>query len=414
MGAKAGTRSIWSNGVLATMDPDVDNEYGLLKNHRLSINDRTIEAIVPQTGAAENESGEIYDLQGALVTPGFIDCHTHLLFGGNRSREWEQRLAGLSYSQIAANGGGIGSTVEATRKADFQTLYRVGRRRLETMMAEGVTTVEIKSGYGLDLENEEKLLRVAAALGNNLPVDVAPTLLAAHTIPEEYRGRPDEYVDLIINDLMPVLAGKGLFESVDGFCEDLAFNLEQTERIFKAARSLGLPVKGHCEQLSNRGGSALVAGYDGLSTDHLEHLDEVAVKALAGRRTVATLLPTAYYFLRDTHRPPVDLLRRHQVPMAVATDFNPGTSPFTSLRLAMNMAATLFGLTASEVMAGVTRQAARALGRENIQGRLKAGYQANLAVWAVERPVDIFYELSWNPLIYRVFNGLPLKVDSCS
>ena len=395
----------WTNGVLATMDPDRDDQYGLLRDHCLIVRGDTILGVEPRENLHWERFSAVIDLKGALVTPGFIDCHTHLIFGGNRSNEWEKRLAGASYSQVTAEGGGINATVRATREANFESLFASGHKRLQSMLRDGVTTVEIKSGYGLDFENEKKLLSVARALKNAEPVDIAPTLLAAHSIPTEYAGQAGNYVDTIIDRIMPELWQQGLFEAVDVFCENLAFDIEQTERLFVAAKKLGIPVKAHSEQLSNIGATRLLARYGGLSSDHLEHLDEESIQMLAKAGGVAALLPMAFYFLRDTTIPPVRLLRQYKVPMAVATDYNPGTSPFSSIRLAMNMACTLFGLTAPEAMAGVTRNAASALGRGASQGQLKAGYQANFAVWDVARPVDLFYELSWNPLLKRVFKG---------
>lgn len=400
-------KTAWLAKNIATMDPDVDGQYGLLRDRAIITEGPRIKAVVPAVEVGEHvRGGDVHVFKDELITPGFIDCHTHLIFGGDRAAEWEMRLNGVSYTEIAERGGGIKSTVAATRAASPEQLYERGLKRLKAMMAEGVTTVEVKSGYGLDVENERKLLGTAAALKEKNGVDISPTLLAAHSLPVEYAGRPDEYIDLIINEMMPEFHRRGLFEAVDVWTENIGFDLEQTDRLFRAASRLGIPVKAHAEQLSNIGGSGLVAKYDGLSTDHIEHLDEESIRLLSRSRTVATLLPLAFYFLKDTQKPPVDLLRKYNVPMAVSTDFNPGTSPFGSLRLAMNMASTLFGLTPLEAMAGVTRNAARALGRENRQGCIKPGFEANFAVWEVERPVEIFYELSCNPLKYRVFNGI--------
>jgi imidazolonepropionase len=401
----SGIKTAWVKGILATMDPGVDREYGLVKDRVMITQGGIITGIVAPDSPELRDCGERIDLAGALVTPGLIDCHTHLVFAGRRAREWESRLKGVSYQDIAAAGGGIQATVQATRRASFAELYEAGEQRLKAMTAEGVTTVEIKSGYGLDLPNERKILEVIRALKAKTGLDISPTLLAAHSVPGEYAGRGDTYIAEICHHILPELWAEGLFEAVDVFCENIAFSLEQTERLFRAAAALGIPLKGHNEQMSNLGGSALLARYGGWSTDHLERLDEAGVRALRESGTAAVLLPMAFYFLRDTHLPPVSLLRRYGIPMAVATDYNPGTSPFTSIRQAMNMACTLFGLTPEEALAGVTRHGALALGRANSHGQLKRGYRADFAVWAVEEPVEIFYELGPHPLRKLVING---------
>ena len=398
-------QTVWINGILATMNPEIDDQYGILNNYALVTEGDKIAAIVPGAEIKTAEYGEVVDLKGALVTPGLIDCHTHLVFGGKRADEWEKRLNGVSYAEIAAAGGGINATVGATREASFDDLYEISAKRMQSMADNGVTTLEAKSGYGLNYETEKKMLSVIKKLKGQGNMDISPTLLAAHSVPPEYKGRPAEYVTLIIEKMLPEFWKDGLFEAVDVFAEHLAFDLEQTERLFKAATALNIPVKAHSEQMSNMGASGMVAKYKGLSTDHIEHLDEEAIKLMSQTRTVATLLPLAFYFLRDTNSPPIDLLRKYKVPMAVSTDFNPGTSPFTSIRQAMNAACTMFSLTPVEAFAGVTRNAAMALGRENSHGQLKTGFVANMAVWEVKRPVEIFYELSYIPLVQRVFNG---------
>jgi imidazolonepropionase len=404
MSEPADSNVIWHNARLATFDPKHAQPYGLVEHHALIVREGRIVDIVPESSLAPVQ-GKRIDLQGRLVTPGLIDCHTHLVFGGSRATEWEQRLNGVSYQTISANGGGINSTVQATRAASEEELTRLAQQRLDRLMNEGVTTVEIKSGYGLNLEHESKMLRVAQQLAQNNAVEISPTLLAAHAIPAEYKGRGDDYIDLVCNEIMPTLWQEGLFESVDAFCENVGFTPEQTERVFCAAQVLNIPVKGHVEQLSSLGGAQLVSHYKGLSADHIEYLDEEGVAAMADSGTVAVLLPGAFYFLNETQKPPVEALRRHGVPMAVATDYNPGTSPFTSLHMAMNMACVKFGLTPEEAWIGVTRHAARALGRQDSHGQLAAGFVADFVIWDAEHPVEMVYEPGRNPLWQRVFRG---------
>ncbi len=396
--------TIWRNGRLATMDTERGSPYGMVDDHALVVRQGRILDIVPASSLNAAHRNTV-DLQGRLVTPGLIDCHTHLIFGGTRAGEWEQRLNGVSYQQISAQGGGINATVAATRTASEDELLTVARARMARLLQEGVTLLEVKSGYGLNFATEEKMLRVAAALAHENRVEISPTLLAAHATPAEYRDDPDGYITLVCESILPGLWAKGLFESVDLFCESVGFNLAQSERVFQAAQALGIPVKGHVEQLSLLGGAQLVSRYQGLSADHIEYLDEAGVAAMSRSGTVGVLLPGAFYFLKETQRPPVALLRHYGVPMAVATDFNPGTSPFISLHLAMNMACVQFGLTPEEAWAGVTRHAARALGRQTTHGQLKAGYVADFAVWDDELPVEILYEPGRNPLCHRVFRG---------
>ncbi|MBD2806529.1 imidazolonepropionase [Xenorhabdus sp. ZM] len=403
------TDVIWRNARLATMNPtirhtDGTSHYGLLEHHDLIVRNERILAILP-TGSIPIGRCKIIDVGQRLITPGLIDCHTHLVFGGNRASEWEQRLNGISYEEISAQGGGINATVNATRNSSVRELEIATQKRLNALIAEGVTTVEIKSGYGLDLENEEKQLNVVKILAQKNAIEVSPTLLSAHAAPPEYKHDSDAYIDLVCDSILPTLWQKQLFESVDVFCETVGFNLNQTRRLFDAAKRLGIPVKGHVEQLSNLGGSELVAEYRGLSVDHIEYLDEKGIEAIGRSGTVAVLLPGAFYFLKETQRPPIALLRQHGIPMAISTDFNPGTSPFASLRLMMNMACVQFGLTPEEAWQGVTIHAARALGRAESHGQLVAGYMANFVVWDAENPVDILYELGHNPLIYRVYRG---------
>src|SRR4051812_778270 len=342
---------------------------------------------------------------GRWITPGLIDCHTHLVYAGDRAHEFELRLEGASYADIAAAGGGIVSTVKATRAADEAALTAATLPRLDALIAEGVTTVEVKSGYGLDLAAERRMLRVARCLPEQRPVGVVTTFLGAHALPPEAGGDKDAYIDRVVREMLPAIAAEGLADAVDAFCEGIAFSPEQIGRVFKAARDLGLPVRLHADQLSDTGGAALAASFGALSADHLEHTGGAGVAAMAAAATVAVLLPGAYYFLRDTHVPPVEAFRRHRVPMAVATDCNPGTSPLTSLLLATNMAATLFRLTAAECLAGITREAARALGRLHDIGTLERGKWCDLAVWDVERLAELPYRMGFNPLHARVWRG---------
>ncbi|TKV06147.1 imidazolonepropionase [Citrobacter sp. wls619] len=396
--------AIWRNVRLATMDPERDTPYGLVDGHALIVRQGKIRDIVPESSLYLTHDNTL-DMQGRLITPGLIDCHTHLVFGGNRAGEWEQRLNGVSYQQISAQGGGINATVSATRSATDEQLLHIAHQRMERLIKEGVTLLEIKSGYGLDLTTEEKILRVVAALAAENTVEISPTLLAAHATPAQYRDDPDSYITLVCETILPQLWEQGLFETVDLFCETVGFTLAQSERVFQAAQALGIPVKGHVEQLSLLGGAQLVSRYHGLSADHIEYLDEAGVAAMSQNGTVGVLLPGAFYFLKEKQRPPVELLRQYQVPMAVATDYNPGTSPFISLHWAMNMACVQFGLTPEEAWAGVTRHAARALGRHATHGQLKAGFVADFVVWDAELPVEILYEPGRNPLYQRVFKG---------
>ncbi|MXN75074.1 imidazolonepropionase [Burkholderia sp. 4701] len=344
------------------------------------------------------------DLHGVWVTPGLVDCHTHLVYGGTRADEFAQRLAGVSYEEIARQGGGIVSTVRATRDADEATLFVQAAARLQPLLAEGVTAIEIKSGYGLDLASERKMLRVARQLGERFPVSVYTTFLGAHALPPEYAGRADAYIDEVCERMLPALADEGLVDAVDVFCERIGFSLAQTERVFEAATRRALPVKLHAEQLSNAGGTALAARYRALSADHLEFLDEAGIEAMKAAGTVAVLLPGAYYFIRETQLPPLDLLRKHQVPIALATDHNPGTSPLESLVLTMNLGCTLFRMTVPEVLQGVTRHAAAALGRADRHGALEVGRQADFAVWSVGSLAELAYWIG-RPLCEQVVRG---------
>ncbi|MBC3956687.1 imidazolonepropionase [Pseudomonas triticifolii] len=383
-------KTLWKNCHIATM---AQGNYSIIEDAAIVTSAALIDWIGPLTQLNESSFDSTVDLGGAWVTPGLIDCHTHMVFGGNRSGEFEQRLQGVSYADIAAAGGGIASTVRATRAATEDELYRSAERRLRHLLNDGVTTVEMKSGYGLDLENERKLLRVIRSLGNTLPVTVRATCLAAHALPPEYANRADDYIHHICNDMLPALAAEGLVDAVDAFCEYLAFSPAQVEQVFITAGQLGLPVKLHAEQLSSLGGSSLAARYKALSADHLEFMTEDDVIAMAAAGTVAVLLPGAYYFLRETQLPPLDALRKHGVPIAISTDMNPGTSPGLSLRLMLNMACTLFRMTPEEALAGVTLNAAKALGMGDTHGSLEVGKTADFVAWDIERPADLAYWL---------------------
>ncbi|MFD1008866.1 imidazolonepropionase [Oceanisphaera ostreae] len=356
--------------------------------------------------SVDDKSGfECIDVKGALMTPGLIDCHTHLVFGGNRAGEFEARLEGASYEEIARAGGGIISTVRATRAASEDELFESAKPRLQALIADGVTTVEIKSGYGLDVENELKMLRVARRLGRELPVRVVTTLLGAHALPPEYKDDADGYISLVCSQMIPAAVAERLADAVDVFCENIAFSVEQCERVYAAAKAHGLAIKGHTEQLSNLGGSAAAARAGALSVDHIEYLDEDGVKALAEADTVATLLPGAFFILRETKMPPIELLRRYQVPMALATDANPGTSPIFSLKLMLNMACTLFRLTPIEALRGVTAHGAQALGLQTEVGRIAPGLQADFCLWDTTNPAELAYSVGLPRLTHRVVAG---------
>jgi imidazolonepropionase len=370
-----------------------EGRYSAIEDAAIVTSAGLIEWIGPRAELAPVEADRTVDLGGAWVTPGLIDCHTHAVFGGNRSGEFEQRLQGVSYAEIAAQGGGIASTVRATRAASEDELFASARQRVQALMRDGVTTIEIKSGYGLDLANERKMLRVARRLADELPLAVRATCLAAHALPPEYAGRADDYIAHICDEMLPALAAEGLVDAVDAFCEHLAFSPAQVERLFIKARALGLPVKLHAEQLSSLHGSSLAARYQALSADHLEFMTEEDAIAMAKAGTVAVLLPGAFYFLRETQLPPMDALRRHGVKIALASDLNPGTSPGLSLRLMLNMGCTCFRMTPEEALAGVTVHAATALGLGDSHGSLEVGKVADFVAWQIERPADLAYWL---------------------
>lgn len=396
---------LWTHVHLATMtgpgnDDDIRDGAIAVRNGRIAWLGK--QEHLPAGHMAHQE----HDGEGCWLTPGLIDCHTHIVYAGSRSNEFEARLQGISYEAIARQGGGILSTMRATRTATEAALLEASLPRIAQLLSEGVTTLEIKSGYGLNLENERKMLRVARRLSTLLPIRISTTFLGAHALPPEYSGQPDAYLDLVCNDMLPVLAAEGLIDAVDAFCEKIGFSTAQTERVFQAAQQQGLPVKLHAEQLSDQGGALLAAHYGAQSADHLEYLSSHGITALAKAGTVAVLLPGAFYFLRETACPPVQALRTAGVPIAIATDCNPGTSPMTSLLLAMNMACTLFRLTPREALAGVTQHAAKALGMEKDIGSLEAGKIADFSLWAIEHPRDLAYGIGGNPCRHVVNGGV--------
>jgi imidazolonepropionase len=403
---------VWINAKLVTM-AETGAPYGLIPDGAVASAGDRIAWIGPMSSLAGQPAAAraiVHDAKGRCITPGLIDCHTHLVYGGNRSREFERRLEGATYEEIARAGGGIRATVAATRALSEDALYAASRPRLTALLAEGVTTVEIKSGYGLDTASELKSLRVARRLGRDLPVTVATTFLGAHALPPDYADRSDAFIDLVVKEMLPAVAREGLADAVDAFCEGIGFTAAQVERVFQAARALGLPVKLHAEQLSNLGGAALAARCGALSADHLEYIDEAGVRAMAAAGTVAVLLPGAFYFLREKQLPPLALFRTHGVPVAISTDCNPGTSPATSLLLMLNMACTLFRMTPEQALAGVTRNAARALGLADRLGTLEAGKQADFVVWDIDEPAELSYRFGFNPAVEIVKAGVARAV----
>ena len=395
---------LFINATLATMAPGRPAAYGLVENAAVAVERGRIAFVGPVADLpAGAKAKQTDDLAGALMTPGLIDCHTHLVYAGNRAAEFEARLTGKTYEEIARAGGGILSTVRATRAASEDDLVEAALPRLDALIAEGATTIEIKSGYGLTLADEIKMLRAARRLGEVRPVRIVTTLLAAHAVPPEFKNA-DDYIAHVCDDIMPAVAAERLADAVDGFCEGVGFSPAQIQRVFAKAVSLGLRVKLHAEQLSDLGGAVLAAGHGALSADHLEYLKPEDAPALARAGTVAVLLPGAFYYLRETKLPPVGALRTEGVPIALATDCNPGTSPMTSLLLAMNMGCTLFRLTPEEALAGVTRNAARALGLAEA-GTVEAGRTADLCIWRARHPAELAYAIGANPLQERVFAG---------
>lgn len=393
-----------TNARIATMR-DNDVAYGVIESAAIGIAEGRIAWIGPESDLPAHVNCKKLSLNGRWLTPALIDCHTHLVFGGDRAEEFEQRRSGVTYEEIAKAGGGILSTVRATRNASQDELAKAAAVRLHALSREGVSTIEIKSGYGLDVDNEIKMLRVARSLAGLSGISVSTSFLGAHTVPPEFKGKSDQYIEMLCNEALPQAADAGLVDAVDAYCENIAFSTDQVARLFETASSLNLPVRLHADQLSDTGGAELAASYHALSADHLEYTSENGVRALASAGTVAVLLPGAFLTLGETHRPPVDLLRAHKVPIAVATDCNPGTSPVCSLRAAMNLATSLFKLTPEECLAGVTREAARALGLLHDRGTLEPGKRADIAVWDIGHPRELTYWLGLNELSDLFIDG---------
>jgi imidazolonepropionase len=401
--------SLWLNVHLATMESA--KGYGVIRDAAIAVKDGKIAWLGTAQDLPRDYSAQIkHDGQGCWLTPGLIDCHTHMVYAGNRSNEFEARLNGVAYEEIARQGGGIVSTVKATRAASEQELMQASLPRVLSSLREGVTTLEIKSGYGLDTATEAKLLRVARQFQRDLPVRITTTFLGAHALPPEFAGRADDYIDEVCERMLPAIVAEGLADAVDVFCEKIGFTPAQTERVFKAAQRHGLPVKLHAEQLSDQGGAAMTAKYQGLSADHLEYLSDEGIAAMQKHGTVAVLLPGAFYFLRETKHPPLAALRAAGVPVALATDCNPGTSPMTSPLLTMNMGCTLFRMTPLEALQGLTIHAAKALGLEQKIGSLAVGKQADFALWKIERPADLAYMIGVNSCTSSVFGGMVRRI----
>ena len=399
-------QTLWTNVNLATMTEGAKG-YGAIENGAIAIANGKIAWLGTEAQLPDFDLNTVKVIHGGgtWLTPGLVDCHTHIVYGGNRANEFEMRLEGKSYQEIANAGGGIISTVKATRAASEEALFKSALKRLKALHQQGVTSIEIKSGYGLDTDNEIKMLKVAKRLGETLPVTVLKTFLGAHALPTEYKDRADEYIDLVCEEMIPKISASKLVDAVDVFCEGIGFNLAQTEKVFAAAKAHHLPVKVHAEQLSNLGGTELAAKYQALSSDHIEFLDEAGVKAMKSADMTAVLLPGAFYFLRETQLPPMELLRKHGVSMAIATDANPGSSPINSIQLMLNMACTLFRLTPAEALAGVTCHGAKALGLSGKKGQLAVGYDADIACWDIEQPAELCYQFGVNPLVNLIQAG---------
>ncbi len=404
------TNQVFINANIAFLDDA--NRLQILKNHFLIVQNGQIAQIDTMAHFNHQSQENVYDVNHQLLTAGLIDCHTHLVYGGDRTLEFEERLNGVSYADIAKRGGGINATIQSTRGESFEKIYQDSCRRLQGLMNEGVTTIEIKSGYGLNTQSEIKMLQIADLLAKNHAVHIEKTFLGAHTTPPEYQNRSQQYMDYVCNDMLEEVHRLGLCSSVDAYCEHLAFNVKEVRQLFEKAKALGLPVKLHADQFSQIGAVELACEFEALSVDHLEYTDVRGVQSIAASKTVAVLLPGAYYMLKETQKPPVQILRDFDIPIAVATDLNPGTSPLCSLHLAMNMASVIFGLTVDEVFCGVTQNAALALGLSNKKGNIKVGYDADFAIWNVKHPRELIASYIPNRLSARVVNGEVLQTKS--
>ncbi len=399
---------VWINAKIALIDEN--DEIVIHENSFLAIKNKKIEKIEKMENFENISSVNIYDVENRLITTSLIDCHTHLIYGGNRANEFEKRLNGETYAQITSNGGGISSSIKSTREESFDSIYKSSAKRLEALIKDGVTTIEIKTGYGLDTKSEIKMLEVAKKLEDNYPIHIEKTFLGAHTVPPEYKNNSDAYIDYICNEMLDEVHALGLVTCVDAYCEHLAFSVEQTKRVFEKAKSLGLNIKLHAEQFSSMGASDMACEFDALSVDHLEFTKEQTVKNIAKSGTVAVLLPGAYYFLRETKMPPIELFRENKVPIAIASDLNPGTSALCSLQLMMNMSAVIFSLSVSETFLAVTKNAAKALGLQNSKGSLEVGFDADFCIWDIEHPRDLVCSYLPNSLHYSVQDGEKVNV----
>lgn len=399
--------AIWTNARIAQVNKN--DELIVCEDMFIAVKDKKIAKFDTMLNLGQIITSKLYDVQNRLITTSFIDCHTHLIYGGNRTQEFEQRLNGATYAQIAEKGGGIIATINSTREESFEEIYKHSAKRLESLIKEGVTTIEIKTGYGLNLQTEIKMLEVAQKLEENYPIRIEKTFLGAHAVPPEFKNDSEAYINYLCHTMLPEIHKRGLVTAVDAYCEDLAFSIEQTKRVFEKAKSFGLRVKLHADQFSQMGATQLACSYDALSVDHLEYCDEKSVQAMKASGTVAVLLPGAYYFLRETKMPPIELFRKYQIPMAIATDLNPGTSALCSLQLILNMSSVIFRLKVNEVFLGATKYAAQALGLEDSKGSLAVGYDADFCVWDIDHPRDLICSYMPNTLFYSVKDGKIIK-----